>query len=491
MSDKKTKDASSPSTPGEEPLAASDTTTPQSSGEYLIEPTAGQTPVADEEPSAKGPSSADKEPLADKEPSADKKPSADEEPSADKKPTADKGPSTDKPISPSKHASSKGAPAKNKSRSVAAWFFVLVLLCVIGALAYGAYYGNEWLKASQAETKAQLEQLELQQQSQHQALNALSGQFPQYAKADAALKNQLQKTEQRLAAAEQRLAVQNKRLLSISTTSRDDWLLAEAEYLLKLANQRILVERSAAGADALLSEADSILRDLGDPDLFPLRQAIAKDLAQVRLVDKIDLEGMYLQLQALANSVDSLPVRPTWDQLAETGTVEPLIDVELEGEPNTETSNLEAAEPSTQEANGWTSKIWQQSKHSFVTFTDKLGDYIRVRHHDAAVQPMLTPEANIYVQQNLRLILERAQLALLREQKDIYVDSLQQAKLWLKKYYPATQMREAFVKQLVELESKPVVQSLPDISGSLELLHTYIAELHQLKGVDAKAGDTQ
>ena len=39
----------------------------------------------------------------------------------------------------------------------------------------------------------------------------------------------------------QRLDSHNKRLLSLSSTSREDWLLAEAEYLLRLANQRLLM----------------------------------------------------------------------------------------------------------------------------------------------------------------------------------------------------------------------------------------------------------
>lgn len=373
---------------------------------------------------------------------------------------------------------------KKKKRSFL-WVWVLLLLVLMGgAVAYAAYYGNEWLKSTQADNQAQIESLKQQQSEYAQALSALSSQLPQYGNADQALVAQLKKTEQRLAAAEQRLAVQNKRLLSISTTSRDDWLLAEAEYLLKLANQRILVERSAAGADALLSEADSILRDLGDPDLFPLRQAIAKDLAQVRLVNKIDVEGIYLQLQALSNSVETMPVKPNWDQLADNGKVEPLLVVD-----SAEPDQTEAA-PADAEL-GWSKKLWVKSKAAFSTFTGKLDDYIRVRHHDVPAEPMLSPQANIYVQQNLRLVLERAQLALLREQTDIYVDSLKQASFWLKKYYPATQVRESFVEQLEALESKEIIQTLPDISGSLELLHTYIAELHQLKGVKAQSGDGQ
>lgn len=380
----------------------------------------------------------------------------------------------------------KTAPSKTKSRT-ALWFMLFMVLVVFGALGYGAYYADQWLKNRDAETQALLEQLKQQQTLQSQNLNAIAQSQSRFGDADKTLAAQLQQSEQRLAAAEKRLALQNKRLLSMSTTSRDDWLLAEAQYLLKLANQRILIERSAAGADALLSEADGILRDLGDPDLFPLRQALAKDLAKVRLVEKIDLEGMYLQLQALSNSVEQLPVKPTWDQLADNGEIESLIasdeaaDVESKDAVSTEQTQGE----------GMAQKLWSKTVEGFGSFTGKMDDYIRVRHHDIAPEPMMSPQATMYLQQNLRLVLERAQLALLREQPEIYVSSLAQATLWLKKYYPNTQSRQAFVAQLDQLAATPIVQNLPDISPSLELLHTYIAELHQLKGVDSSAGGSQ
>lgn len=385
-------------------------------------------------------------------------------------------------------ASNKPADMQSKpgKKRTGLWFALILVLIVLGALGYGAYYADTWLKNRDAQTQAQLEQLKQQQMAQTQNINTIAQSQSRFSEVDKSLAAQLQQSEQRLAAAEQRLALQNKRLLSMSTTSRDDWLLAEAQYLLKLANQRILVERSAAGADALLTEADGILRDLGDPDLFPLRQALAKDLAQVRLVDKIDLEGMYLQLQALSNSVEKLPVKPTWDQLADNGEIKPLL-------PNTESEEQQAtAEQNTNtEEQGLAAKLWGKTVQGFGQFTGKLDDYIRVRHHDIAPEPMMSPQATMYLQQNLRLVLERAQLALLREQPEIYQSSLAQATLWLKKYYPNTQAREAFIAQLDQLAATPIVQTLPDISQSLELLHTYIAELHQLKGVEKNTGDKQ
>src|SRR5690606_21247593 len=119
----------------------------------------------------------------------------------------------------------------------------------------------------------------------------------------------------RLLVAEQRIEAQHKRLQGLSSTSREDWLLAEAEYLLRLANQRVLIEHSPSSADGLLTQADEILKNLDDPDLFSLRQAIAKDLASLRLIKEVDHEGLYFSIKALTEQIELLSLHPTRQEL--------------------------------------------------------------------------------------------------------------------------------------------------------------------------------
>ena len=70
------------------------------------------------------------------------------------------------------------------------------------------------------------------------------------------------------------------RVLALSSVNRDDWKIAEAEYLLRLANQRVLLERNSGNAVALAQNVDEILRDLNDPDLFPVRKALAREMSE-------------------------------------------------------------------------------------------------------------------------------------------------------------------------------------------------------------------
>lgn len=273
---------------------------------------------------------------------------------------------------------------------------------------------------------------------------------------------------QRLLLAEQRLQAQHKRLQSLSTTSREDWLLAEAEYLLRLANQRVLIERSPRSADGLLTEADEILKNLDDPDLFPLRQAIANDLAQLRLVEQVDHEGIYFALKALIEQVDKLSLRPTRQQLMGVNKQETVAQ---ELEPETQEVPVEKS-------------LWKKIADATVETFAFMSGFIKYTDHSERPPPLLPPDSASYLQQNLRFKIERAQLALLREEQSIYESSLNEALEWLRTWYPKSTSTEAYINQLDALRQKQIVQQLPDITYSLELLHDYIETLHKLEGVN-------
>ncbi len=249
---------------------------------------------------------------------------------------------------------------------------------------------------------------------------------------------------------ERRVKSHNLRLLSLSTTSRDDWLLAEAEYLLKLANQRVLIERKSEAAIGLLEEADGILRDLANPDLIELRKAIKDDLIALKLSEKVDAEGLYLDISALAEKVESLPLVPK------------SYDYKVE-----DPSEDQLEKPVEQ-------------KSAFKRFLASFSEYVRVIDHSEKPEAILPPEATAYLHMNLRFMLERTQIALLREQQNIYEKNLSQAIRWVDTYFPSSREGDEYLKLLTQLSEKNIVVTLPDISNSLELLHSYIATLHTL-----------
>lgn len=376
---------------------------------------------------------------------------------------------------PAVEKASKAPRAKKKKGRIIRWLvfiFLLILICLAVASIYKIF---EYFDKKNAEISAQIEQLKSQNKNINARIETGNATDNKQNKDYQAVGKRFDQIDQKLKSAEQRLASQRKRILSMSTTSKEDWLLAEAEYLLKLANQRILVERNAQGARSLLVEADNILRDLDDPDLFPIRQQLAKDIAAVRLIEKIDVEGLYLRMQALIGSIDELTTRPDWDQR------------KLSSKP----SQKKALSVTAEKQNNITEKSFFSSvRNKFLSFTQRFDGYIRIRKHDEDEDFMLvpTPAQSYYYKQNLQLMLEKVSLALLREQQVVFEKNLSQAHDWLKDKFPVSAKQQAFLSEIEEIRQVQVVQNLPDVTQSLEALKEYILKLHALEGTVNEGG---
>lgn len=394
----------------------------------------------------------DKQPeLEQKQPESENKKSEPE----DKKPEAKKP----EPAKPSQTESKKTQQAATKEKRSGAGFFIwLIVLLLCGAVGAGGYFGWQFWqqdKSRQAEMTALIE-------SQSQKLQQLQSEQQTVSQSVAGTDEVAQTVQDSLQAVHQRLDAHNKRLISISSTSRDDWLLAEAEYLLRLANQRLLTERASKGAQGLLETADKILAEMDDVDLFPIRQAIGEDLAALKLAPKVDRDGLFLRMAGLAKQIDNLPTLPKRTPMAERdhSIEEPVLPENV---------------------------TWMHTVQGWATSVfDYLKGFVHIRRNQP-VNVLLPPEAQAYVKLNLRFMIERAQLAMLREEHVIYETSIQQAREWLQTQFPPNSQIEAFIAELDELEGQEIVVPLPDITSSLEQLRVYIERLHKVKSTQPQA----
>ena len=193
---------------------------------------------------------------------------------------------------------------------------------------------------------------------------------------------------------------QGESLSRIDASDRESWLLAEAEYLLRLANQRLIMTGDVAAARALLDNVDGILRELDDAALHPVRAAIASDLAALRAVPQVDVEGTYLRLGALLEQAGELAIMRL-----------PGEQQELQPPP----------QPRQEAAPG----DWQQSlQQGWESALDKLSDYLTIRRRDVPVEALMDPRWEGLVRQNLRMLLEQARVALLSGNQSLYRESL-------------------------------------------------------------------
>lgn len=243
-----------------------------------------------------------------------------------------------------------------------------------------------------------------------------------------------------------RLNNQGKRLVELGSTTRSDWLLAEASYLARLANQRLQTERNTKSPLALLQNVDVILKQLDDPELLPVRRAVAADITALQLAGEVDSAGLYLELSALAEAVVKLSVlKPMTETMPEPKQTENAIDE-------------------------------QPKLRSMVTgFITSVSQLIRVSQRSQPIEPLLQVHEEAIVRQNLRLMLEQAQSAVMREEQAIYSQSLEKAQRWLAQYFQLNPSATVIQQRLANLSDIEVVQQLPNISDSLQAIETLIA----------------
>lgn len=323
----------------------------------------------------------------------------------------------------------------------------LILLLMIAGAIYATWYFAQQYRSQQDQLINLQEQLQQQQRAlalQQQTLEA---------DIDQQIAQQRDAVQDSLNDMGQRIENMAKRVLAMSSVSRDDWKLAEAEYLLRLANQRVLLERNSANALALAQTVDDILRNLNDPSLHPVRRALAAEMSELKLAGDIDREGVYLRLLALSQQLDKLPL------------IEPLG-------PNDDPWLL--AEEEYSAADTW----WTKTKRAFNNLLREFSHHLRVRDHAKPVPAILPPDNRIYLQQNLRLMLEQAQAALLREEAEVYQASLEKAREWLESYFPLNPQSVAAQAEIAELQTAVISQSLPNFAESTQLLKAYVERRH-------------
>ena len=241
---------------------------------------------------------------------------------------------------------------------------------------------------------------------------------------------------------------QAEQILVLGTATRGDWLLAEAAYLVRLANQRLQVERGVDNPLAILETVDDIFVQLNDPELLAVRSAVAVDIAALRMTEKVDREGIYLELQAISSALEMLSI------------LEPHTDPEIaQSDQGTEQAPSPLAE-------------------TFERFSDKLGKLIVLQKRQQPIEPLLSQAEQTMVRQNLYLLLEQAQSALLREEQSIFNNSLNKAEILLRRYFQLNSESQALITGLQALADKSVVQDLPDISASHKAIQTALSLRH-------------
>jgi len=365
--------------------------------------------------------------------------------SGDNDETTTEAPEPHVPVTPPPvQAAAKPAPAARKSSSAIAWLALLLVLVLAGGAAWylqDVMQRETALQQRLAELETVTGQLEAVTGQKEDRLDQLGQRWQQQLQQSMGeLQGQAERQAQAVQSFEEELATLRTELARFSAHDRESWLLAEAEYLLRLSNQRLIMAGDTVAAQALLASADAVLRELDDVSLHSVRSAVASDLAAVRAVPKVDLEGIYVRLSALAEQADKLVIFQF---------------------PERDARPREA----TQE--DWQARLQQGYEQALL----KLSDYVIIRRRDVPMQALMDPQWEGLVRQNLRMLLEQAQVALLSSNQVLYESSLERAQHWVAQFFESdAAAAQAMAREIRQLAALQVQVTMPEISRSLEAL---------------------
>lgn len=315
-------------------------------------------------------------------------------------------------------------PAKSSCVRKSILFSLLLGLILIGLFLLGNYYYGK-IFSSLATTKNNLYLAQKNMSSMEQQVSQLT----------TLLKNQ------------------NETINALRQTqtgyNRDQWRVSEADFLVKLANDKIHFENNFSLAITLLQAADQEIRDLNDAQLLPVRKALASDIVALQAVPAVDTTGIYLHLAALNEQISTLPLpnKPS----ASTGPVVTTVNENLPWWKR----GLE--------------QTWQQLQKIVV-----------IRYNQKGPLPLIMPDQQTFLLQNLHAILEKSMWALLHRQPDIYQSSLNQAVNWINQYFVAdSSITQSVTQQLTQLSQININPALPQNLDSLQAFKDYFASQHQ------------
>ncbi|SUH68633.1 uroporphyrinogen III methylase [Salmonella enterica subsp. enterica serovar Madelia] len=303
---------------------------------------------------------------------------------------------------------------------------------VLGFMAGGNSKQPRKRKTSDA-LATQLTALQKAQESQKAELEGIikkqAAQLDDAHRQQAALAKQLDEVQQKVA--------------TISGSDAKTWLLAQADFLVKLAGRKLWSDQDVTTAAALLKSADASLADMNDPSLITARRAITDDIASLSSVAQIDYDGIILKLNQLSNQIDNLR----------------LADNDTDGSPMDSDSSELSSSLSEWRVN--LQKSWQNFMDSFIT----------IRRRDDTAVPLLAPNQDVYLRENIRSRLLVAAQAVPRHQEETYRQALDNVSTWVRAYYDTDDAAtKAFLEEVDKLSQQNITMDLPETLESQAIL---------------------
>lgn len=238
------------------------------------------------------------------------------------------------------------------------------------------------------------------------------------------------------------------------SASRDETALADVEQLLLIAAQQLQLSANVKAALIAMQNADARLQRMDRPAFNGLRKVINQDVEKLRMLPTLDVAGINSQINKLLLAVDGLPLsyqQRTANQ--EVGQAKPPVD-----------------------ENSWQKllrEIWQEIRQ-----------LVRIRDTQQLQVPLLPPDQEFFLRENLKLHLMSAHLALLARDEASFKQEVDAMQEWVRHYFDVGSAEGLQVLSgLKALTAASINIDLPDISASLQAVRNYRATRDNEGGV--------
>ncbi|MDT7487721.1 uroporphyrinogen-III C-methyltransferase [Citrobacter koseri] len=327
--------------------------------------------------------------------------------------------------------------AEKKSKNGAALVLSAVAIAIALAAGVGLYgWGKQQAVKQTATSDALVNQLTALQKALESQKAELEGIIKQQA-------TQLDDANRQQAALAKQLDEVQQKVATISGSDAKTWLLAQSDFLVKLAGRKLWSDQDVTTAAALLKSADASLADMNDPSLIAARRAITDDIASLSAVAQVDYDGIILKVNQLSNQIDNL-------RLADNDTDDSPMD--------SDSSELSS---SISEWRVNLQKSWQNFMDSFIT----------IRRRDDTAVPLLAPNQDVYLRENIRSRLLVAAQAVPRHQEETYRQALDNVSTWVRAYYDTDDATtKAFLDDVDKLSQQSITMDVPETLQSQPIL---------------------
>ena len=331
-----------------------------------------------------------------------------------------------------------------------------IAIAIALAAGIGLYGLTKTQATRQSEASAGLSsQIAALQKAQESQKSELEGIIKQQA-------DQLTEAQRQQEALAKKLEEVQEKVAVISGSDAKTWLLAQADFLVKLAGRKLWSDQDVTTAAALLKSADASLADMNDPSLIAARRAITDDIASLSAVSQVDYDGIILKVNQLANQIDNLRLADNNDD-----------DTPMDSDSDELSSSITEWRVNLQ-------KSWQNFMDSFIT----------VRRRDETAVPLLAPNQDVYLRENIRSRLLVAAQAVPRHQEETYKQALDNVSTWVRAYYDTEDATtKAFLEDVDKLSQQSITMNVPENLQSQALLEKLMQT--RVRNLMAQPAETQ